>query len=160
MIIYGLRFVYFARLNYNQNLRREGHFIIPNVKFLFLDRDISLNLSYIVYISQLVHYDSVLSDVSDLINEHNLCINNKYLILIGFFVNDSLWKMQQKLFLAWGWGFLQMILMKKLTKGTPVLVIQVKMITYPVILLCPAHYCVDKTVSTFTQRFNCSPFLC
>ena len=54
-------------------------------------------------------------------------------------------------FFVWfWWGFLQMIPYKNLTKVTPVLrIIWVKMIMYPVKLLCPALYRVQHiTVSS------------
>ena len=87
---------------------------------------------------------------------------------------NSISKNVEKFFshLIW-WGYIQMILLKNLTIVTSVLrIIRVKMITYLVILLRPAFYCVQhftvsstycvqqNTASTLTQRFICSNFTC
>ena len=53
-------------------------FSFPIVNFPFLDGDIPLAPSYEIYISQLVRYTRVCSDVSDF-NERNLCITEKLL---------------------------------------------------------------------------------
>ena len=50
------------------------------------------------------------------------------------------------MFIWFWWGFLQMILMKNLAIVTVLSIIWVKMITYPVILLCPALYCVQHII--------------
>ena len=57
---------------------KRDDFSFPIVNFPFLDGDVPLAPSYGVYISQLVRYARVCSDVSDF-NERNLCITEKLL---------------------------------------------------------------------------------
>lgn len=54
---------------------KRDDFSFPIVNFPFLDGDVPLAPSYSVYISQLVRYGRVCSDVSDF-NELNLCITD------------------------------------------------------------------------------------
>ena len=57
---------------------KRDDFSFPIVNFPFLDGDVPLAPSYGIYISQLVRYARVCSDVSDF-NERNLCITEKLL---------------------------------------------------------------------------------
>ena len=57
---------------------KRDDFSFPIVNFPFLDGDVPLAPSFGVYISQLVRYARVCSDVSDF-NERNLCITEKLL---------------------------------------------------------------------------------
>ena len=57
---------------------KRDDFSFPIVNFPFLDGDVPLAPSYGVYISQLIRYARVCSDVSDF-NDRNLCITEKLL---------------------------------------------------------------------------------
>ena len=56
--------------------------------------------------------------------------------------------------------FSKLFLMKKFTKVTPVLrIIQVIKITFPVVLLCPVHYCFQQNTVHAYPKVHLSCFL-